>query len=70
VLADRLGGKGKHNIFVPETGLTQIGLKLFDKMLFVRNDTGSLSESGCVVRSIARIGSILSVEVYLRAYFR
>ena len=47
--------------------MTQIGLKLFNKMPFARNDTGSLSEGGaCLER--ARPDSILSVRcMYVRS---
>jgi hypothetical protein len=31
--------------------MTQIGLKLFNKMPFARNDTGSLSEGGACLET-------------------
>jgi hypothetical protein len=50
--------------------MTQISLILFNKLPFVCNDTGSLSESGaCPGNEGARPGSSSSSKVYVRAYF-
>ena len=49
--------------------MTQISLKLFNKMPFARNDTGSLSEGGACRETKAR-GQVVrwSSKVYVRAY--
>ena len=49
--------------------MTQISLKLFNKLPFVRNDTGSLSEGGVPGDEGTRSGSSSSSKVYVRAYF-
>ena len=50
--------------------MTQISLKLFNKLPFARNDIGNLPEGGAGRKVSTRPGSALSSKVYVCAYFR
>ena len=50
--------------------MTQISLKLFNKMPFARNDIGGLSEGRVRAEVWLHAQVVLSQKVYVRGYFR